>query len=67
MKGRIDTKNNEIRGKTEEIPMLCGLPVVIGGRRARLEMDERGWYAVDADGWRLYRLDGVTVETEYDW
>lgn len=62
MKGRIDTKNNEIRGKTEEIPMLCGLPVVIGGRRARLEMDERGWYAVDEDGWRLYRLDGVSVE-----
>lgn len=47
--------------------MLCGLPVVIGGRHARLEMDERGWYAVDADGWRLYRLDGVTVETEYGW
>lgn len=65
MKGKIDIRNTKIIGKDDECPMLCGLPIVVEGRAARLEMDDRGWYAMDRDGWRLYHLDGREVEVRY--
>lgn len=65
VKGKIDTRNSKIVGRNDDFPMLCGLPVVVEGRAARLEMDDRGWYAIDGDGWRLYHLEGREVEVRY--
>lgn len=65
MKGKIDTRNAKIIGRKDDCPMMCGLPLKIAGRAARLEMDDRGWYAIDKDGWRLYHIDGQDVEVLY--
>lgn len=57
-----------LKSESEEIAARCGMTFEASSgsdwRSCRAEIDEVGrWYLVDADGWRLYNLEGVSVRS----